>query len=756
MVATLLGFGAFLPFASRADDPGARVARVSYVSGEVSYQRGDVEGWNDLRVNTPLVTGDSFYAPDGGRAEVDLGGGIVARVDGGTQIDLVNNTREITQLGINSGTLDLSARSFPRGYTLEIDTPTAAATYLEPGRYRVDVTDRMTTYAVIQGSMSLAINGQQLDVREGESLELENTDPPTYGYGTLSGGTPFQSWVNDRDSRIGRSPSARYVNANVVGYEDLDDHGSWRDNRDYGRVWVPSGMSQDWAPYQSGRWIWQDPYGWTWVSTESWGWAPYHYGRWVYLGNSWGWVPPPPSGYRGPRAVMSIQATYAPALVAFVGGRNWGLSLSIGGPAIGWVPLAPAESYYYPWQAAPRVTNNYTNITVINAVTVVNYNTFTTNVVRPIRIDRAQIAQAPVMGFTAVGVVPSRGSLVVSTSVNAGATAPRPRPERTMVTRLVPPPKPEPFAQKVAQIERTGRPVAIPVATAGPVGKPFVPGVQTPAGVTAVSALAPGGKKELKSRQGAEVRAPKTIQRDIAPPPAAPQATPAPLPPTSQGRPPQDRPNDNRNPNAAPPPAAPQAAPVPAPAPVDRRGKPPQDQPNKNSNKNPIVTSPPAPVAQPAAPTPAAPQAAPVPSPSPAPVDRRGKPPQDQPNKNSNKNPIVTSPPAPVATPVAPPTSTPDAKPVAAPPPVDRHGKPPQDQPNKKSDKNPIVTSPPAPAAKPGAPAPVTPGAGPAPGTAPVDPPKPAPKKSKNAKGKKAPEPPPPAPPPPPSPEDGQ
>ncbi len=539
MVALSLLAGMFLLApAGFADAADARVARVSYVVGDVSYQRGDDEGWNGLRVNTPLVTGDSFYAPEGGRAEVVLGNGVVVRVDGGTQLDLVNNTRDIAQLGLTSGILDIRGRSFARGFTLEVDTPSAAVTILEPGRYRVEVGDRVTTYSVERGGMSLAIGGQQLDVREGESLELEDTEPPSYGYGRLAGPTPFQGWCEERDSRIERSASARYVNADVVGYEDLDDHGSWRVSRGYGRVWVPSRMPQGWAPYQSGRWIWQDPYGWTWVSYESWGWAPYHYGRWVYADNYWGWVPPPPRGYRGPSAIMDLQPVYAPALVAFVGGKNWGVSLSIGGPAIGWVPLAPAEHYYYPWQPAPRVTNNYTNISVNNAVTVVNYNTFATGAVRPIRVDRAQIERAPVIGFTAAGVVPGRGSLVVAPDRNPGPRAiPRATVERPLAARLVPPPRPQPFAQKVVEIEKTGRPVARPVAIEAAVGKPFVPGTRPPAGVEAFSALAPEGRKELKARHEAETRSPKKIERDIAP--LAParaerQVPPAPRPADQQ------------------------------------------------------------------------------------------------------------------------------------------------------------------------------------------------------------------------------
>lgn len=558
VVLALLAGTLFLPSPGFADDSDARVARVGYVGGEVSYQRGDVEGWNGLRVNTPLVSGDSLFAAAGGRAEADLGNGVVVRLDGGTLVDLVNNTRNVAQLGMRSGALDLRARSFPQGFTVEIDTPNAAATILEPGHYRVQFADRAVRYEVVQGAMSLAVGGQQLDVREGESLEIEDADPPTYAYGTLAGRTPFQSWCDGRDSRFERSPSAQYVNADVVGYEDLDDYGSWRESPEYGRVWTPR-MAEGWAPYQSGRWIWQDPFGWTWVSDESWGWAPYHYGRWAWTGNYWGWVPPPRRGYRGPAAVMGIEAVYAPALVAFVGGRNWGASLSIGGPAIGWVPLAPSERYYYPWQSAPREAGRYRNIAVNNAVTVVNYNAFGAGAVRPIRVARTEIARAPVIGSTAVGVAPRRESLVVAPGRSAGAKAvPRVVADRPLAARLVPPPRPQPFAQKAAEIERTGRPAPRPAAIEGPVGKPFVAGVRAPAGVKAVSALAPEAPKELKPRSGAVVRPPKKIERDIAPPPSARRgAGPAPVPKTVAPAPAKREAPPARGERQAPPAARP-------------------------------------------------------------------------------------------------------------------------------------------------------------------------------------------------------
>ena len=47
-------------------------------------------------------------------------------------------------------------------------------------------------------------------------------------------------------------------------------------------------------------------------------------------------------------APSAEQAVYAPALVAFVGGKNFQMSVSVGGsaaPNVGWFPLAPREVY---------------------------------------------------------------------------------------------------------------------------------------------------------------------------------------------------------------------------------------------------------------------------------------------------------------------------------------------------------------------------------------------------------------------------
>ena len=89
-----------------------------------------------------------------------------------------------------------------------------------------------------------------------------------------------------------------------------------------------------------------------------------------YFDRGWGWVP-------GPRTIRPV---YAPALVAFVGGSGFSISVS-SGPAIGWFPLGPRDVYRPPY----RVSSNYfrqVNVsnTVINQVNITNvYNNYRTN-----------------------------------------------------------------------------------------------------------------------------------------------------------------------------------------------------------------------------------------------------------------------------------------------------------------------------------------------------------------------------------------
>jgi hypothetical protein len=74
-------------------------------------------------------------------------------------------------------------------------------------------------------------------------------------------------------------------------YDDLSQHGQWVEYEQYGPVWRPTQVPEDWRPYTNGRWV-PTTDGNVFESEEPWGWATYHYGNWMPTeGYGWVWVP---------------------------------------------------------------------------------------------------------------------------------------------------------------------------------------------------------------------------------------------------------------------------------------------------------------------------------------------------------------------------------------------------------------------------------------------------------------------------------
>src|SRR5260370_39441128 len=74
-------------------------------------------------------------------------------------------------------------------------------------------------------------------------------------------------------------------------YDALEPYGDWMETTDFGYVWHPRDVDENWRPYTIGSWAYTDA-GWTWISDEPFGWATCHYGRWADLDRiGWVWVP---------------------------------------------------------------------------------------------------------------------------------------------------------------------------------------------------------------------------------------------------------------------------------------------------------------------------------------------------------------------------------------------------------------------------------------------------------------------------------
>jgi hypothetical protein len=464
------------------DDPPGRVARLNYLHGSVSFQPAGEDEWVSAVHNRPMTTGDKLWVDKDARAELHIGSAAI-RLGETTGFSFLNLTDRTVQIRLTGGTLAIHVRRLDEAETFEVDTPNLAFSILRSGTYRISTNEdgNSTVISVRGGEGEVTGRDRAFTVHSGQMAIFNGTNTLESAIQGLRKEDEFDEWCRGRDRREERAESARYVSRDVIGYEDLDEYGSWRETPGYGVVWVPSAVVVGWSPYHYGHWAWVSPWGWTWVDDAPWGFAPFHYGRWVFVGGYWGWVPGP----------VAVRAVYAPALVAFVGGRHFSLAIGFGGGVgVGWFPLGPREVYVPSYRVSQtyvqnvntsnttvnntyvtNVYNNQTNIrntninntdvrvsniqyvnqSVPGAVTAVPQSAFTgaqSVSAAAVHIDAKQIAREQVNNTAPV--VPIRASVMgthVPAAADAGDVAKPPTiaTERAVVAKTAPPPPPVPF-----------------------------------------------------------------------------------------------------------------------------------------------------------------------------------------------------------------------------------------------------------------------------------------------------------------------
>jgi hypothetical protein len=363
--AVLLAAGAFTPV--RAQDSGdlqRAVARISLMNGEVSVRRGDSGDWVAGIINAPLLAEDRISTGPNSRAEVQLDAANVLRIGGVAEVRLVQMEYGRYQIELAHGTLTYDVVR-PSSANAEVDTPSIAVKPSQKGIYRISVNDAGETEVTVRaGQVEVYSPKGSQWVQPGQSLLARgNASNAEFQMVAALPYDDWDRWNADRDQALARAVSDQYVPQGVYGAEDLDNYGSWSNVAPYGYCWHPAvAMDPGWAPYRAGRWVWEDWYGWTWVSYDPWGWAPYHYGRWFSNSGGWWWYP----------GVIGRRHYWSPALVAFFGfGPGVGVGFGFGN--VGWVPLAPYETFspwwgrgYYGGRGYINRNINITNVNVTN------------------------------------------------------------------------------------------------------------------------------------------------------------------------------------------------------------------------------------------------------------------------------------------------------------------------------------------------------------------------------------------------------
>jgi hypothetical protein len=460
--------------AAQLADPPMRAGRLSYLEGSVSLQPAAVDDWNAAPLNQPLTVGDALWSDTGSRAEMDLGAAVV-RIDARSSVALLDLSDRAIQLRLDSGSIDITVNDVSGTGAFEIDAPNAAVLLLRAGEYRLSVDNA--------GNTGVAVRSGQASVQSGDqqNMNVAMGQRGFYGmngsYAVTQAGAPdeFDQWCQQRQAHwLNDQAVAQYVSSDVVGYEDLNDYGQWQQEPDYGAVWFPTQVADDWAPYTTGHWAWVAPWGWNWVDEAPWGFAPFHYGRWGHVGRRWCWIPSP----------RHRHAIYAPALVAWVGGPGGGATMALGGgTAVGWVPLGPGEVYVPASRVTrryfqdinssnssrlipgyitsvennPALQNRYINRDVPGALTVIPQSNFTAG--QPVGRHRiAPPAQFQSANFAAraPGIAPERASVIGALSLDRVRTPPATVIDRAVITHRPPPPPPPSFERQAPAIAANG------------------------------------------------------------------------------------------------------------------------------------------------------------------------------------------------------------------------------------------------------------------------------------------------------------
>jgi hypothetical protein len=322
-----------------SDLPPVIVGRVTDVEADLLRYVPEENDWVAVVRDVPFAAGDTFYTGNQGRAELMAPNGTRTTLGSATQVQFLALDAGLLETDVaaglarfyNNGTDTVVKAGSPFGYVLSY-----------PGSvFDFYVGENSVEVVAIRGTVSFVHAGtdSRYDVAAGSPSVLADATRVASGEGAPD--PDWDIWNTSRDrfwSARTRptGPSARYLPP--VLWNDayvLDENGRWvrlfYEGREYW-FWKPLRVDTGWAPFTTGRWTeWLGDQ--TWIPAEPFGYVTHHYGNWVLIDGQWYWAPPVVKP--GP-LLLSVQLVWYPGRVSWIHHDGY----------VGWVPLAPRETYY--------------------------------------------------------------------------------------------------------------------------------------------------------------------------------------------------------------------------------------------------------------------------------------------------------------------------------------------------------------------------------------------------------------------------
>ncbi|MHB8908914.1 MAG: DUF6600 domain-containing protein, partial [Syntrophales bacterium] len=368
LVCMFLAAIVMVPLSSAADAPAMVVGRIYYIEGDLLRYVPAEKDWVAVVRDAPFGTEDTLFSGNRGLSELIAPNGTWIRIGNNTQIQFIVLDTDLTEIDVASGVARFSNKSSdmvikvtsPFGYVLS-DPGTVFDFYV--GENSVEV-------VAVRGKVSFVhlATEARYDVAAGAPSILADQQQVSSGDGTVD--PEWARWNAVRENfwaakaRV-RGRSVEYLPPSLRDESySLDENGTWESVPYEGTsrwFWRPR-VAVGWSPFTVGRWT--DWYGdQTWIPGEPFGYVTHHYGNWIYARNYWYWAPPVASVRIG-LPLLDIGFYWYPGRVSWIHTGTY----------VGWVPLAPRETYYSyrNWGGPHTVVVNNTNITQIN-INVGNY-----------------------------------------------------------------------------------------------------------------------------------------------------------------------------------------------------------------------------------------------------------------------------------------------------------------------------------------------------------------------------------------------
>src|SRR5579871_422358 len=207
--------------ASQTNSGPVRLARFSYLSGNVTWRPDDQTGWATGSVNQPLREGAQIWISGRGRAEIQFDDGSYLRMGSNAIVTLQtlysDADGEFTELKMTQGLAFLSLKHEDSLY--QIDTPLVSVKAAGPARIRIGTADGVEI-GVRDGKAAIEGPQGKTTMQAGDYLDLADAEAP-YDLSKLPRPDSFELWNDDRDQTLSNESAHLPANiAQVAG--DLD------------------------------------------------------------------------------------------------------------------------------------------------------------------------------------------------------------------------------------------------------------------------------------------------------------------------------------------------------------------------------------------------------------------------------------------------------------------------------------------------------------------------------------------------------